>query len=117
MLIDNFQKKRFESDEFHQRLQRLTLWTDNFLHREVNQRLDGLTLKTSLELLNTDIRSSAMEKQRLAEDLLLEARLFSSGSIELIRKIEQISASLDDQLTKKFVLSVLIDLHLSRTTK
>ena len=107
MLMENFQKKRFQSEDFHQRVQQFRQWSETFLHREVNQRLDGLTLATTLELLNNDIRTLVRDKQRLAADLLSQARLCTPPALELTRKIEQISTSLDEHLATKFVRSFL----------
>jgi hypothetical protein len=101
MLIDNLEKKRrFESDDFDEKVRRLTQWSNHFLDRELNQRLDGLTLQTSLDLLNNDIRTLLMDKQRTAEDLLVQARLFSPTCIDAIKKI---ISSLNEHLATKFV--------------
>ena len=108
MLTEN----RFASDgDIAEKVRRLTKWVENFLGRELNQRLDGLTLQTSLDLLNNDIRTRVMDKQQAAEDLLIQARLSAPTSIGVI---EQIISSLHEHLANKFVLSLsLLEVLLS----
>lgn len=112
-LIDNLNKKRFETEDFDEKYLRLIQWFENFLNRELNQRLDGLTIETRLEVLKTDVPIVIRDKQKLIEELIAQVRVLQSKLTDSIRiencqnKIEQLQTiirSLDEHLQKKSII-------------
>ncbi len=71
---------------------RFIQWFENFLNNELNQRVDGLLLQASLDVLKNEIRTILADKRRQANDLLIQARLLQSQSTDQIfkQKIEQL---------------------------
>ncbi|CAF5124230.1 unnamed protein product, partial [Rotaria sp. Silwood1] len=56
-LIDSLTKRRSEYQDFENKFLRFIQWFENFINNEINQRLDGLTIQTSLEILKNDARN------------------------------------------------------------
>ena len=84
----------------------------------MNQRLDGLTLQASLEVLKNEIRNILADKRRNVNDLLIQARLLQSQSTDQIFKqkieqLEQIMNVTEQHVEKRFeILFCLIDTFL-----
>ena len=84
-------------------------WYEPFRSSELNERLNGLTLQVTLDVLKNDIRNLLGEKRRLTNDLLVQARLLQSQSSDQIFKskidqLEQIMNTTEQYVEKKFVL-------------
>ncbi|CAF1260766.1 unnamed protein product [Rotaria sordida] len=101
VLIDSLTKRRSEYQDFENKFLRFIQWFENFLNNEINQRLNGLTIQTSLEILKNDIRNIITDKRKYANELLIQARLLQSQltdqiQIEIIKqKIEQLEHIMD----------------------
>lgn len=101
-------------DDFEEKCRRFHQWFENFLHREMNQHLDGLTYSTMITFLRHDLRSIVREKEHSLEELLNQAQWLHSTSTDpnerrrLATKIDEFSkirSSIDEHIQKKFVLS------------
>lgn len=111
-LIDKIRHKRFECEDFDEKIRRFHQWFENFFHRELNQRLDGLTLTTMIDFLRHDLRPIIREKEIFLNDLISQARLLQSKSTDVnerislgekIENLEKSFSSIDEQIETKFV--------------
>lgn len=95
-LIDGLTRRRSDYQEFEHRFLRFIQWFEHFLNNDLNQRLDGLTLSASLDILKHDIRQVVDEKRRQVTELLVQARLLQSQTTDPVQlqnvktKIEQL---------------------------
>lgn len=111
-LIENIHHKRLECEDFEENYRRFNQWFNNFLHRELNQRLDGLTLPTMIDFLRYELRSMIRDKEKSLEDLLNQARHLQAKTNDVserilfgkkIEDLEKIFSSIDEHIDKKFV--------------
>jgi hypothetical protein len=109
-LIDSQTKKRLEYHDIHHRYQRLIDWFENFLHVDLNNRLDGLSLETTLVMLKDDIANLLKEKNRHVNDLVVAARVHQNQSIDPtqiqtmkqhIDHLERLTAKADEHVSRK----------------
>jgi hypothetical protein len=109
--MDNLTRRRSEYNDFEHKFTRLIQWFEHFLNNDFNQRLDGLTLQSSLELLKTDIRNIVADKRRLVNELLILARLLQSQSTDQIQlqiikqkidQLEHIMNTTEQHVEKRF---------------
>ncbi|CAF1053347.1 unnamed protein product [Adineta ricciae] len=105
-LIDSLTKRRSEYQDFEQKSLRLIQWYEHFRSSELNERLNGLTLQVTVDVLKNDIRNLLGEKRRLTNDLLVQARLLQSQSSDQIFKskidqLEQIMNTTEQYVEKK----------------
>ncbi len=110
-LMDNLTRRRTDYQDFENKFIRFVQWFEYFLNSEFNQRLDGLTLQSSLEILKTDIRNIIIDKRRLVNELLSQARLLQSQSTDHIQlqvikqkieQLEQIMNTIEQHVEKRF---------------
>ncbi|CAF3482671.1 unnamed protein product [Rotaria sp. Silwood1] len=100
-LIDSLTKRRSEYQDFENKFLRFIQWFENFINNEINQRLDGLTIQTSLEILKNDIRNIITDKRKYVNELLIQARLLQSQTTDqtqlqtIKQKIEQLEQIMD----------------------
>ena len=96
ILIDNLIRRRSDYQDFEQKFLRFIQWFDHFLNNEINQRIDGLTLQATLEILKNEIRNIILDKRKHVNELLIQARLLQSQATDQIQlqtikqKIEQL---------------------------
>ncbi|CAF3725966.1 unnamed protein product [Adineta steineri] len=105
-LIDSLTKRRSEYEDFQHKFIRLIQWFEHFRTNEINDRLNGLTLQVSLEVLKNDIRNILADKRRNGNDLLVQARLLQSQSTDQLFKhkidqLEQIMNTTDQYINKR----------------
>lgn len=109
--MDNLTRRRTDYQDFENKFIRFVQWFEHFLNSEFNQRLDGLTLQSSLEILKTDIRNIIIDKRRLVNELLSQARLLQSQSTDHIQlqvikqkieQLEQIMNTIEQHVEKRF---------------
>jgi len=112
-LIDSLSRRRSEYQDFEQKFIRFIQWFEHFLNNELNQRLDGLTLQASLDILKNEIRTIVIDKRKHVNELLIQARLLQSQSndqIQLqtikqkIEQLEQIINTVEQHVEKRFDL-------------
>ncbi|CAF3855305.1 unnamed protein product, partial [Adineta steineri] len=101
-LIDSLTKKRSEFHEFECKFKRLYEWLENFCNREMNYRIDGLTLEASLDILKNEIRNLISDKRRNVTDLIISSRVLQTYSIDQMRlqTIKQQTDQLEQLLNK-----------------
>lgn len=111
-LIDSLARRRSGYQEFEQKFVRFIQWFEHFLNSELNQRLDGLTLSASLDILKHDIRQVVDEKRRHVNELLLQARLLQTQTTDpvqlqtvkqKIEQLEQMILTTEQHVEKRFV--------------
>jgi hypothetical protein len=87
-------------------------WFENFLAREMNYRIDGLTLEASLDILKNEIRSLIADKRQHVSDLSNTARTLQTHSSDRTRwqtikqqveLLEQLLHKTEEQVEKRFV--------------
>ncbi|UJR08743.1 hypothetical protein I4U23_013000 [Adineta vaga] len=105
-LIDTLTKRRSEYQDFEQKSLRLIQWYEHFRASELNERLNGLTIQVTLDVLKNDIRNHLADKRRQVNDLLVQARLLQSQSSDQIFKqkidqLEQIMNTTEQYVEKK----------------
>jgi hypothetical protein len=112
-LMDNLTRRRSAYQDFEQKFIRFIQWFENFVNSEMNQRIDGLTLQASLEILKTEIRNIITDKRKHVNDLLIQARLLQSQATDHIQlqtikqkieQLEQIMNSTEQHVEKRFDL-------------
>lgn len=108
-LIDTLTKRRSEYQDFEQKFHRLIQWYERFRANELNDRLNGLTLQVTLDVLKNDIRNLLADKRRQVNDLLVQARLLQSQSADQffkqkIDQLEQIMNTTEQYVEKRSVL-------------
>jgi hypothetical protein len=110
-LMDNLTRRRSAYQDFEQKFIRFIQWFENFVNSEMNQRIDGLTLQASLEILKTEIRNIITDKRKHVNDLLIQARLLQSQATDhvqlqtikqKIEQLEQIMNSTEQHVEKRF---------------
>jgi hypothetical protein len=110
-LMDNLTRRRSAYQDFEQKFIRFIQWFENFVNSEMNQRIDGLTLQASLEILKTEIRIIITDKRKHVNDLLIQARLLQSQATDhvqlqtikqKIEQLEQIMNSTEQHVEKRF---------------
>jgi hypothetical protein len=112
--IEHLSQIRSASDDFNKEFIRLIRSLEDFLHRELLQRLDGLTFPVRLDLLEHDIQAIVTDKQQLVQELIVRARSLQSTlptdtvHVEsLTEKIEQLTslmASIEQFIANKSVV-------------
>ncbi|CAF3077809.1 unnamed protein product [Rotaria sp. Silwood2] len=101
VLIDSLTKRRSEYQDFENKFVRFIQWFENFLNNEISQRLDGLTIQSTLEILKNDIRNIITDKRKYVNELLIQGRLLQSQSTDqtqlqtIKQKIEQLEHIMD----------------------
>jgi hypothetical protein len=109
-LMDNLTRRRSAYQDFEQKFIRFIQWFENFVNSEMNQRIDGLTLQASLEILKTEIKNIITDKRKHVNDLLIQARLLQSQATDHIQlqtikqkieQLEQIMNSTEQHVEKR----------------
>ena len=105
-LIDNLIKQRSKYQDFETKYRRLTQWFEHFLNNEINQRLDGLTLRASLDILKNDISKIIADKRKYVNELLVQGRLLQSQSTDQtkIQTMKQKFEQLERMILAKLLL-------------
>jgi Mg2+ and Co2+ transporter CorA len=109
--LNHLSRRRSEYQDFEQKFTRFIQWFEHFLNNELNQRLDGLTLQASLDILKNEIRTIVADKRRHVSDLLIQARLLQSQSTDQIQlqiikqkieQLEQMMNTTEQHVEKRF---------------
>ncbi len=125
-LIDSLTKKRSEFQDFEHKFKRLLEWFENFPNREMNYRIDGLTLEASLDILKNEIRNLIADKRRHVTELIIAARVLQTYSTnqtikQQIGQLEQILTQTEEHVEKRFgfnlekLNSCLISIRIKKT--
>ncbi|CAF4431804.1 unnamed protein product, partial [Adineta steineri] len=84
------------------KFKRLYEWLENFCNREMNYRIDGLTLEASLDILKNEMRNLISDKRRNVTDLIISSRVLQTYSTDQMRlqTIKQQTDQLEQLLNK-----------------
>ncbi len=112
-LIDSLTRRRSDYQDFENKFLRFIQWFEHFLNNELSQRLDGLTLHASLDILKNEIRTIVADRRKLVTELLIQARLLQSQTTDpmqlqvlkqKIEQLEQIINTTEQHVEKRFDL-------------
>ena len=112
-LIDSLTRRRSDYQDFENKFLRFIQWFEHFLNNELSQRLDGLTLPASLDILKNEIRTIVADRRKLVTELLIQARLLQSQTTDQmqsqalkqkIEQLEQIINTTEQHVEKRFDL-------------
>ncbi len=115
-LIDSLTRRRSDYQDFEHKFLRFIQWFEHFLNNELNQRLDGLTLPASLDILKNEIRTIVADRRKHVAELLIQARLLQSQTTDpmqlqilkqKIEQLEQIINTTEQHVEKRFDLIYL----------
>ena len=85
-------------DGFEETFLRFNRWFEHFLHVELRQQTDGLSLRATLDRLQNDLRTLVADQRKSMHDFFIQARRLQSKSndqlhIQTIQgKIDQLEA-------------------------
>ena len=114
-LVDSLTRRRSDYQEFEHKFVRFIQWFEHFLNNELNQRLDGLTLAATLDILKNEIRTIVLEKQKYVTELLIQGRLLQSQATDpvqlqmikqKIEQLEQIIQTTEQHVEKRFLIFI-----------
>ncbi|CAM2712242.1 unnamed protein product [Rotaria socialis] len=109
-LIDTLAKRRTEYQDFENKFLRFVQWYEHFLNNEISQRLDGLTIESTLEILKNEIKNIVTERRKYANELLIQGRLLQSqthdpAQLQILRQkveqLEQMIETVEQQIGKR----------------
>lgn len=99
-LIDHFHQRQLKIDENNHSFFHFDNWLDKFIERELEQRLDGLTIRTTIDLLMNHVRPMLTEKRKEFEELVVRLNSANNFSIERIREKFRL---VEQKIEEKFV--------------
>ncbi|CAM4836468.1 unnamed protein product [Rotaria magnacalcarata] len=109
-LIDTLAKRRTEYQDFENKFLRFVQWYEHFLNNEISQRLDGLTIESTLEILKNEIKNIVTERRKYVNELLIHGRLLQSqthdpAQLQMLRQkveqLEQMIETVEQQIEKR----------------
>lgn len=110
-LIDSLSKRRTEYQDFENKFLRFVQWFEHFINNEINQRLDGLTIDSMIDILKNEIKNIVIDKRRYVNELMVQGRLLQSHTTDLTQlqmlkqkteQLEQMIETVEQHVEKRF---------------